>query len=406
VTKWLPTIAALLLAALVQVPALAQTASVLRMSKGIGIIPFVATTEHETPKGTEALYAPNMQQCSAATIDKLRGSGVGLVRLVFSPLPLMAEDPEARERAADLILQCGDRLTGIAIAVIYDPQFWSPPDLARNALDALTIPARFELYRAALLTLATRLAARPRDSVALELFNEPPRDLVERGVDWWEAQLQLIGDLRAISKDLLLVVTGLVGAPDDLTGLDDLRYLNDARLLFTLHFYEPFIFTHQFAWGGTRVDFLDYPPQSDASGATLAKATTQVEQAALPAGKKKQIEGDIAKYLASGYGPEQINRRFDEIANWARAHGISPNRIFVGEFGACIGFGPSDGSDEVRQSELRWIAEVRRAIEREGFNFSYWNLPRPGAYAFDPATSYLKPAYLDALGLRPPDTGK
>ena len=402
VIRWIGPLTALFVVVLVQAPTGAQPASVLRASKGIGVIPLVGTAAYETPAGKETVYAPNWQQCDPRTVANLRSSGVDLVRLVFSPLPLMTDDPEARKRAAGLVLECGSRLSAGGLAVVYDPQFWSPPDLARNAFDALTDPARFERYRFALLDLATRLIEHPHDSVALELFNEPPPNLRDRGVDWWEVQLRLIDDLRAISKDLLLVVTGAQGTEDDLARLDDPRYFGDNRLLYTLHFYEPFIFTHQFAWGATHVDLLEYPPQRDETGLLLQKAEAIVEKAAVPDVKKRQIAGDIGKYLASGYGPSQIDRHFGHVAEWARTHGIPPNRIFVGEFGACIGFGPSDGSPEVRRSELRWIADVRRAIEREGFLYSYWNLPRPGAYAFDPTTGYLKAGYIDALGLTQP----
>lgn len=378
-----------------------DASSIFEAKKGIGIVPLASTKLQPTPAGSDTVFVPNWQQCNPTTINSLRSSGIDLVRLVFSPLPLMTDSAALRERSADLIIQCGEQLLAGGLAVVYDPHFWSP-DFEVNSIAAVADPALRERYQAALVSLAARLARQPRDSVALELLNEPPRQLAEQGIDWLSVQLQLISTIRAASKDLLLVATGAVGLQDELTRISDPRYFSDDRLLFTFHFYEPFIFTHQFVWNGMRVNGLEYPAQNDEAGDTLRASLARIEQAQAPAAKKRQVANDVRKYLGSGYGVAQIDRRFEEVGAWARSHGIASNRIFVGEFAALIGFGMGDGSPEVRRSELRWVTDVRRAIERQGFVPSYWNLPRPGAYAFDPSSAYLKPEYLEALGLKPP----
>jgi endoglucanase len=380
-------------------PASSQGVSVFAAKKGIALIPFVGARRRTSPSGPALVFDTNWAMCAVDFTNRLHDSGIDLVRLVINPLPLMESSPGLRQAAVNELLTCGDRLLSSKIAVIFDVHFWSPGP-QETQLETLTDPKKYEQFLAGVKLVATRLAERPQNSVALEPLNEPPRCGPGSVVDWRILQPGLIAELRKLATTLPIIVTGCLGQLDDLLSLNDRAYFADERLIFSFHFYEPFAFTHQFVWGDAMVDNLKYPSRQNNFASALSDAAVKVTLATIPSAEKLLIINDIRKYLSTPYGAADIDRRFLEVARWARGHNVEPNRIFLGEFGASIGFGPQDGSPAVRDSEIRWITDVRRAAERERFLYSYWNFPRPGAYAFDQRSGFLKSEYIEALGLK------
>jgi len=94
--------------------------------------------------------------------------------------------------------------------------------------------------------IAARYRERP-DSVYFELYNEP-HDKFD-AVAWNEAILRLLAAVRK-SKPARPVIVGPVSW-NNIRVLDQLKLPeSDRHLIATVHYYEPFEFTHQ---GGARV---------------------------------------------------------------------------------------------------------------------------------------------------------
>ena len=99
----------------------------------------------------------------------------------------------------------------------------------------------------------------------------------------------------------------------------------DRNLIASVHFYEPFWFTHQGA-GWVKQD--------------------------IPTGRKWQgTDEQKAEILAD----------LDEALRWSKEHGIPIN---VGEFGA---FSKAD-----MESRARWTDFLTREIEKRGMSWNYW----------------------------------
>ena len=182
-----------------------------------------------------------------------------------------------------------------------------------------------------------QLAARYRDrpaGVYFELLNEPHGKLV--GKAWNAAAAKLLTAVRKTNPARPVIVGpaqwNSIGALDALELPTD-----DRNLIVTVHYYDPFKFTHQGA---------SWVKGSDAwKGQTWAG--TEAEQAAM----RKSLE---------------------RAAAWGKKHG---RPIFLGEFGA---YQAAD-----MPSRARWTRFVAREAERLWFNWAYWEFAA-GFGAYDP----------------------
>ena len=119
----------------------------------------------------------------------------------------------------------------------------SSPLNTTQSIDSADAPA-FKAYAGLLVDIARRLNVLPKGRLVLEPVNEPTESC--EGLSFAAAQKQMFAAVRAIAPDLPLVATGACGSM--IAGLEalDPRPLADFEpLLFTFHYYEPYLFSHQ-----------------------------------------------------------------------------------------------------------------------------------------------------------------
>lgn len=179
--------------------------------------------------------------------------------------------------------------------------------------------------------IAKRYKDRPA-TVVFELDNEPHDKLVDQ--KWNDAIPAALKAVRATNPTRAVIV----GPPfwNGIWALPKLKLPDDPNLILTVHYYEPFKFTHQGApWAGKEV--------KDLSG--VKWTGTDAELAAL-------------------------RKNFDQAADWAKKHNVP---VFLGEFGA---FEKAD-----MESRAKWTAAVVREAEARGFSWAYWEFASGfGAY--------------------------
>lgn len=132
--------------------------------------------------------------------------------------------------------------------------------------------------------------------------------------------------------------------------LDTFELPDDDNLIVTMHYYEPFPFTHQ---GASWVDDSD-----TWTGTTFADPQDRLV----------------------------IEEEFALVADWADQNQVP---IFVGEFGAL------DGAN--REDRLAWTRFVRDRSEQYGFSWAYWDWATPGFGLYSHATGEWDTGLLDAL---------
>jgi endoglucanase len=185
--------------------------------------------------------------------------------------------------------------------------------------------------------------------IMYEVLNEP------HGITnqlWGTIQQQAIDAIR--SKDAKHTI--IVG-PSGFNSYNDLAQMpiySDANLIYTFHFYDPFMFTHQGAsWNTPSMVSLSGVP-FPYNSATMPACPTDllgswVEQAL----KNYPVDGTVAK----------VKSLIDIAVNFKNAHNID---IFCGEFGVYIP--NSDTTDRVF-----WYQTVKDYLEEKSIPWTIWD---------------------------------
>jgi endoglucanase len=197
----------------------------------------------------------------------------------------------------------------------------------------------------------SQIAAHYKDAppaVLFEILNEPNGRLDARH---WNALLaRTLTAVRATNPTRSIVV-----GPVQWNSISRLNELvlpaGDAHLLVTVHYYEPFHFTHQGAdWIG--------PFMTQYLG---------------------------TKWLGTDAEKKAVTDDFDQAAKWGADH---RRPMYLGEFGA---FGKGD-----IDSRARWTSFVARTAEAHGMAWSYWEYDQ-GFGAYDPIAKQWRAPLLHAL---------
>jgi endoglucanase len=194
--------------------------------------------------------------------------------------------------------------------------------------------------------IARRYKDRPA-SVLFEPLNEPHDKLVDQ--KWNDAIPAALKAVRATNPTRAVVVGPV--SWNAISALPKLKLPDDANLIVTVHYYDPFKFTHQGAsWAP--------PDVRNLSGL--------------------KWEGTEAEVKA-------IQKSFDQAADWGKKN----NRpVFLGEFGA---YEKAD-----MDSRARWTAAIVREAEARGFSWAYWEFAA-GFGAYDRAKKTWRESLLRAL---------
>ena len=195
-----------------------------------------------------------------------------------------------------------------------------------------------------------QLAARYRDRSQLlfyEILNEP------HGIAdsiWNTIQQQVIEAIR--TED---TVHTIVVGPAEWNSIYNLHHMpaySDTNLIYTFHFYDPFLFTHQGAsWADPPMDIAGVPFPYDVSRMPL-----------LP----PQLVGTYIENLYYNYPLEGTEAWVKNQLNIAVAFKLQRQRpVWCGEFGAYI-------PNSTTADRARWLQTVRSYLEQNGIAWSMW----------------------------------
>jgi endoglucanase len=195
--------------------------------------------------------------------------------------------------------------------------------------------------------VASRYRSAP-PTVAYDLLNEP------RGVLTGGRWNQLLRAVLEAVREVDPVRTVVAGGADmsTLTGLLGLKTPLDQHLVATMHYYEPFRFTHQGAWW----------------------------------------ENGSAAWNGTRWGSacerRLISEHLETAASWAGRCGLP---LYIGEFGTY------QAADHA--SRIAWTRWVRSEADRLGLAWAYWDF-RTGFGVYDPKRSCWRSQLLETL-MRP-----
>jgi endoglucanase len=138
---------------------------------------------------------------------------------------------ECKKHGMVAILTFNQMPSDPALGITQDsPQFWNNPKLLREAV-----------YRAGL--LAGHFNGRGDELGGYDMLNEPLETGVGVPTQWPALRDAMIKEIRKYDKSHYIVVTpGPGGEP---SGYKDFKPVNDPRIVYSFHMYDPHIFTHQ-----------------------------------------------------------------------------------------------------------------------------------------------------------------
>lgn len=215
-----------------------------------------------------------------------------------------------------------------------------------------------------------------------EILNEP-HGIADN--TWNQIQLNVINAIREIDS----VHTIIVGPAswNSYNNLNNMPVYADTNLIYTFHFYDPFLFTHQGAsW-------------TDPSMGPLAGVPFPYDAASMPACpaelKGTWIESSLNNYSYDGT-IQRVKQLIDIAVNFKNSRNVP---IFCGEFGVYMS--NSDNDDRVN-----WHNIVRGYFEEKGIGWTIWEYGSSFGL-FEPGTSKLfdydlNIPLIEALGLTAP----
>jgi len=240
--------------------------------------------------------------------------------------------------------------------------------------------------QAVLTNVWTQMATHYKDRsnyILYEIMNEPNGTLTT--AVWSNIQQAAINSIRAVDTKHTIVV----GAADFNTynELSSLPAYSDPKLIYTFHFYDPFMFTHQ---GATWVT---------PSMASVANIPFPYNSATMPSTPSDLTGTWIASSL-SNYENDGTLAKVKSLIDIAVAFKTSRNvNVYCGEFGV---YNPNS----IDADRTYWYGEVRKYLEEKGISWTTWDY-QGGFGIFKKGTNELfdydvNLPLINALGLTQP----
>jgi len=208
--------------------------------------------------------------------------------------------------------------------------------------------------------IASRYKNTDPDRVFFEIRNEP-HDL--NAGAWRDQAEEIIKTIRKIAPDHTMIV----GFHDwnSRTALLESKPFQDPNIIYTFHYYHPFLFTHQRAtWSSEGL------PESR----NIPFPATKDTRLNVPATAQGKWTGQLFESYAEDANAERIFRDLKEAKVWSDKHAVP---IFVGEFGSYGKYAPED-------SRCRHAEAVYSALGKLQIPNAWWewdagfNMLKPG----------------------------
>jgi endoglucanase len=198
--------------------------------------------------------------------------------------------------------------------------------------------------------LAAHYASRDPERVFFEIMNEPE---ISDAYRWAGIQARVAAAIRDEAPKHTIIATGCMWS--DIWDLLALEPLADGNVIYNFHFYEPHEFTHQGAtWSVPYWNYLHsipYPATEDSMQEALKEVPDPVN--------RFQLEN----YWLNHWDAHHIRALIDEAAAWGRTNHVP---LMCNEFGAL-------GEHMDADSRMRWLHDVRTALEANGIGWAMWD---------------------------------
>lgn len=295
------------------------------------------------------------QKDSAVTIavlDSLKALGFDHVRIPINEELLFDEFLNVRPKFFELLKSRVDHCKKIGLKVIIDLHgsrlFYFAG--ANNTLfnDSQPIEAFLNVWR----KIQALFRDYPTDFLAYECLNEPAAAIGKHHL-WNNVLNQWISFIRQNEKERFLFVGTNRG--NQLWTLKYLKIPSDNRLVLTIHYYYPFLFTH---YANSEAYAKNFKGKVHYPGKTI----DDEDYNNLPDDLKKEY----VSYRES-YDKNRIYKDIEEAIVFSKKNSIPLN---FGEFGCRRYSNPQD--------RLQWFRDVTSIFKENGISYTLWGLNGAG----------------------------
>ena len=298
------------------------------------------------PPGADVVERHLLEHLREDDLALIRSAGLTAVRLTVAFDEIVDAAGDATDpRRLGLLDRAVARLTGAGLAVVVVVH--DAGEMLESGDGPLAAFLRFWT------AFGAHLATTDPESVLLEPINEPM--FTRTPWQWPPVERRLLAAVRAVAPLHTLVTGG-----PNWSGIDGLlttHPVDDPNVIYTFHFYEPFLFTHQGApWlpgqPVSRLHGVPYPSSPEA-----VRRVTGDADADAPARRELKAYGDAL------WGPDRLRARVGAAAAWAVRYGVP---LWCGEFGGYQTVAP-------REDWLRWLRDTRVALDEHGIGWAVWS---------------------------------
>ncbi|RUX21842.1 glycosyl hydrolase [Mesorhizobium sp. M2A.F.Ca.ET.042.01.1.1] len=377
-----------LMAALLALAALAPArAATFSMKRGLNLDQWVTwPTEDKWSDRRAILPYPEWRKfLKQDDLKALKDAGLDFLRVPVDPSPFLSDRTAAlRDDLYASVLESARMINRAGLKVIVDLHL-IPAGGNRNIGmgEVMDDPAVFDAYAEVVRNMAKTLAREDPKQVALELMNEPIVDCDANGTNLWpDRQKKLFAAARASATRLTLILTGGCYSNAESLARIDPGTIPDDNIIWTFHSYDPFLLTHQGAtWAGDFIQYvtgLPYPltavpkPQLDVTLDTIRDRI----RAEAPWARQSGMLAYLDEQVAAMDSPEKLaavmDAPFRTVDAWAKANGVKPQDITLGEFGMIR---KEYGNGFVMPAAYRtaYVRDMIARAEAHGFSWSVWS---------------------------------
>jgi len=186
------------------------------------------------------------------------------------------------------------------------------------------------------------------DDLFFEIYNEPPH--MDPQI-WKDAAYNIVTAIRKLDVNRTLIV----GASNynSIYELSRFVRLADENIIYTFHFYEPFLFTHQGAeWAGDQESTVGVPFPYNAEKFPIIN----------PKAKNTDGEKNYKEYPIDG-NEQSVKDKLQIVKNWGDKYDVP---LLCGEYGVYNKYADQD-------SRCRYISTVRRTLRALNIPGMLWD---------------------------------
>lgn len=313
----------------------------MKLHRGINLGGYLSQCEHR-----EAHYASFLSQ---RDIERIAGWGLDHVRLPIDYEVLEEEDGSVKPRGYEYVDRVIDWCRQYRLDIVLDLHKAYGYDFNNAGTDVENSLFTNKDHQDRFVNLWKRIGDRygNQSHVAFELLNEVVEK--ENAELWNDLIARTVKAIRAITSNTPIIYGGIQW--NSVKTLKLLAPPKDPNVIFTFHFYEPLLFTHQKAYWVAAMD----PNREVPYPGTMEYFKSE--------SKTLGCQGEVVtQALSQQMGTPFITEMIREAIDAAQKAGV---RLYCGEFGV-IDRAPLEDS-------LRWFTDVNRVFLENGIGCCVWN---------------------------------